>query len=87
MSENVHIPDIFEQSARINELRDIAGLKKSKLEHWLAFQRAIIEYYEPILLQAKKTQRYAEELEIKKREVDRLSQGSLFDNHKTFKEP
>lgn len=78
--ENIKVPDQFEQAARINELRDISGLKKYKLGFWLRFQRAIMEYYEPFILEAQRAKKLEEELEAKKREIERISQGSLFND-------
>lgn len=72
------IPSDFEQKARINELRDSCGITRYKLDNWLAFQRAIIEYYEPFMNSAGKVMQIQNELELKKAEIERLSQGSLF---------
>ena len=89
MSEEniIRIPDYFEQAARLNELRDDSGIKIRKLDAWLAFQRAVIEFYEPLVMHAAKAKNMADEIASKKKQIERLSQVSLFNDAYTRRQP
>lgn len=78
IKEPIKIPDEFDQTARIKEIRNKLGIKQYKLTVWLEFEKQIIQYYAPFLSAARKVSQLEEENEQCKKDIEKLRQGSFF---------